>query len=54
MKYVVWVKERGHAWEPNGEGPLTLKQAERIAKETKQDCRVPVKVLPVGEQPQEK
>jgi len=50
MKYIVWVKE-GKTWEPNGEGPLTLKQAERIAKETRQDTGVPTKVLPVGQTP---
>lgn len=48
--YIVWVKEDGR-WEPNGEGPLTLKQAERIAKETRQDTGVPTQVLPVGQEP---
>jgi len=51
MRYIVWIKERGQPWEPNGEGPLTLKQAERIAKETRQDTGVPTKVLPVGQEP---
>jgi hypothetical protein len=53
MKYVVWVKEFGK-WELNGEGPLTLKQAERIARETRRDCGVPTRVLPEGEVPTER
>jgi hypothetical protein len=50
MKYIVWVREKGR-WEPNGDGPLTQKQAERIAKEIRQECNVPTKVLPVGQEP---
>lgn len=45
MKYLVWVKDDpsenvpecysvGKTWTPNGEGPLSLKTAERIAKES--------------------
>jgi hypothetical protein len=49
-KYIVWIKEDGR-WIENGEGPLTLKQAERIAKETRKDCGVAAKVLPVGIDP---
>jgi len=52
MKYIVWVRERGKRWEPNGDGPLTLKEAERIAKEIRKDCGVPTKVLPVGQTPE--
>ena len=42
-KYLVWVKDRdstpecysvGKQWVPNGEGPLTRLQADRIARET--------------------
>ncbi len=50
MKYIVWVKENGQ-WEPNGDGPLTLKQAERIATEIRRECRVATKVLPANESP---
>lgn len=53
MKYIVWVKE-GKRWVENGEGPLTQKQAERIAKETKRDTGVATKVLPVGQEPEGK
>jgi hypothetical protein len=50
MKYEVWIIEsRGQDWEPNGEGPLTLKQATRIARETV-GCWA-VKVLPCGLEP---
>lgn len=31
-KYIVWIKENGQ-WVEQGDGPLTLKQAERIARE---------------------
>lgn len=50
MKYIVWVREGGY-WYPNGDGPLTKKQAERIAREVRQECRVNTKVLPVKNQP---
>jgi len=50
MKYIVWIIEnRGGIWEENGEGPLTLNTAERIARETP-GCHA-VKVLPVGREP---
>ena len=50
MKYIVWIIEkRGGIWEENGEGPLTLKTAKRIARETP-GCHA-VKVLPVGREP---
>lgn len=50
MKYLVWIKEDG-CWVEQGDGPLTKLQAERIAREIRQDCRVPAKVLPVGIEP---
>lgn len=50
MRYLVWIKEDG-VWVEQGDGPLSLRTAERIAHEIKQDCRVPAKVLPVGQQP---
>jgi hypothetical protein len=51
MKYIVWIKKgKGSTWEQNGEGPLTLKQAERIAKETRGLCYA-IRVLPSGFSP---
>lgn len=50
-KYIVWVKEAG-IWEPNGDGPMTEKEATRIAREIKQDTRVPAMVLPAGTLPE--
>jgi len=47
MKYIVWVKENGK-WVEQGDGPLTEKQATRIAREIRTDCRVQTRVLPVG------
>ena len=45
QKYRVWIKESG-IWQDCGEGEMTLKTAERIAKEVKRDCGVMTKVLP--------
>jgi len=56
-KYVVWVKEhkfrkpKGSGWEEQGDGAMTLKQAERVARELKQDFPVLTKVLPAGVDP---
>jgi hypothetical protein len=50
MKYIVWIKEDG-IWQEQGEGPMTLREAERIAREIRQDCGVRTKVLPVGVEP---
>jgi hypothetical protein len=47
MKYIVWINE-GNRWEEQGEGPMTLKQAERIAREIRSECRCRAKYLPVG------
>jgi hypothetical protein len=38
-KYIVWVKERGGEWEPNGDGPVTAKTADRIVRELRGMCR---------------
>lgn len=46
MKYIVYINE-GNGWEEQGDGPLTLKQAERIAREIKADCKIPTKIEPV-------
>jgi len=49
MKYIVWIIEkRGGIWRKRRR-PLTLKTAERIARETT-GCHA-VKVLPVGREP---
>ena len=38
-KYIVWVDERdGEGWQEQGDGPLTLLQAQRIAREIRSDC----------------
>ena len=50
MKYVVWVKEN-EKWVQNGEGPLTFKEASRIAREIREDCGVPSRILPKGQEP---
>ena len=52
-RYIVWIKERGQGWEPNGDGPMGPKTAERVAREIKEDHRIPTKALPVGETPSE-
>jgi len=49
-KYLVWVRE-GNGWVEQGDGPLTLTTAERIAREIRQDCHVRAIVLPVGVEP---
>lgn len=36
-KYLVFIDE-GNGWEECGEGRLTQKQAERIAREIREDC----------------
>lgn len=46
-KFIVWVKEGGR-WEPNGDGPMSGKDAQRVAKEIKRYCGCPAKVLPAG------
>lgn len=49
-KKIVWIKENG-SWVEQGDGPLTPKTAERIAREIRQDFGIPVKILPVGQTP---
>lgn len=48
--YIVWVKE-DKIWEPNGDGPVSLKTGERMVREIQAECRVPARVLPEGESP---
>lgn len=36
-KYIVWVKENGR-WLENGDGEVTLKQAERMTREIEREC----------------
>jgi hypothetical protein len=62
IKYIVWIKcrysEEGYKlepqeqiWEEQGDGPLTAKQAERIASEISHDFGIRTKILPVGSEP---
>ena len=50
MKYIIWVDERdGTGWQQQGDGALTLKQAERISWEIREDCpRCRIHFIPVG------
>lgn len=55
-KCIVWIKEGKESesseyWEPQGDGPLTPLQAERISKEIKKECNCRTKILPVGVDP---
>lgn len=50
MKYIVWIKENGH-WVEQGDGPLSQKTAERIAREIRKECGVACRVRPVGQDP---
>ena len=43
-KYLVVVLEDGQ-WVDQGDGPLTLKQAERIAREIRQGCGVKARIV---------
>lgn len=54
-KFVVWVREDTSVfgWEEQGDGPMSQKEAERIAREIKQDCGVRTLVRPEGWQPGE-
>lgn len=51
-RFIVWIKEDGR-WVEQGDGPLTSKQAHRIAKEIRIDCRCPALVLPEGIEPKQ-
>lgn len=46
MKYLVFIDE-GNGWEPQGDGPLGQKTAERIAREIRTECKVKTKVEPM-------
>lgn len=47
MKYQVWVKENG-MWMEQGDGLLTLKEANRIAREIYRFCGTPARIIPDG------
>ena len=49
-KYIVWIREDTSVfgWVEQGDGPLTLLEAQRIAREVSRECRVGTCVLPVG------
>ncbi len=61
MKHVVWIKITDPEsvdytdgnWEPNCDGPMGPKTAERIAREIKEDFGCHTQVLPEGQQPQD-
>lgn len=44
-KYIVEIRENGE-WTDCGEGYLTQKQAERIAREIRQDTGTPTRIRP--------
>lgn len=46
-RFVVWIKQRGE-WTEQGDGPLSKATAERIAREIREDFRLPVRVEPAG------
>jgi len=50
MKHIIWFKENGK-WVEQGDGPLTMKTAERIVRELRAEVGGIYKVLPVGEVP---
>jgi hypothetical protein len=45
MKYIVWVKQNG-IWHEQGDGPLSEREAKRIAREIRQDCHCPTQIRP--------
>lgn len=49
-KYIVWIKENGE-WVEQGDGLLTLKTAERIVRELRQDFGGSYRILPEGVTP---
>jgi hypothetical protein len=51
VKHLVWLKETADArWETNGDGPLSKKTADRIAREIR-PLTAAARVLPVGTEP---
>jgi hypothetical protein len=58
QRWIVWIKEKAESgpyewgpWQPNGDGPMTEREAQRIAKEIRQDCGVKTWALPAGMEP---
>jgi hypothetical protein len=52
QQYIVWINEDHQGWEPNGEGPMGPKTAERVAAEIRRYCPgCRAKALPVGQEP---
>ncbi len=43
-RYIVLIKVNGR-WIPNGDGPMTQKQAERISREIRTHCQCPSKII---------
>lgn len=50
-RFIIWLREEGE-WVEQGDGPLTQVQAERIAREIRQDFGLRTKILPVGQAPE--
>lgn len=51
-QYIVWIREPGQSWEPNGDGPMGPATAERVAKEIRESFyRCKAKALPTGVKP---
>ena len=51
-KYIVWIDERdGEGWQEQGDGPLTLRQAERIAINIRNYCGCRILIKPEGYSP---
>jgi hypothetical protein len=51
-RYIVWIKEEiGGPWVPNGDGPMTERDAVRVARELRESFRIPTRPLPAGVSP---
>ena len=48
-RYIVWVKTGPRTWEPNGDGPMSEKQALRIANDLRKERVCDAHVLPAEE-----
>lgn len=50
MRFIVWI-DQGKGWEEQGDGPMGEKTAERVAREIRADFKIPVRMLPEGQEP---
>lgn len=53
MKYIVWLRDDG-TWAPNGDGPMTRRDADRVAREIRKDFGIATRVLPPEMDPNDK